>query len=446
MNTAIPTPQLTSDQSAAIFAIQCWFAADSDATPDHLYQSFLLDGAAGTGKTFCLRQLLDSVDGTVLFTAPTNKAVKVLQQTLNAADIHSECCTIYSALNLRMMPDGAVKVLTASEQRGRINWATISLCVVDEASMVGKTLRTHIDNIQQIYAVRFLFVGDSAQLPPVGEPNSAVIAGHPPETTATLLQVVRQDNQILTLGSAIRAQVTSWAPCITLSSDNDGDEGVWRYILPAEAEQRILEAIRAGLFQSPTGAKAIAWRNAVVAKLNTFIRGHLYPGTTEFFCEGDRVILTEPCTELAMASGQQRKTLHTTDTEGVVNSCSLAAHPTYPQFSCYHLSVTSDEGVKMDLWVLGQDRKTQAAWKTERERLLQQARENSRLWPGFWSFLEAFHSVRHGYAITAHRSQGSTYEQAFVNSSDIFCNQNRSEAFRCLYVAATRPRKRLFLW
>lgn len=100
----------------------------------------------------------------------------------------------------------------------------------------------------------------------------------------------------------------------------------------------------------------------------------------------------------------------------------------------------------MDLWVLGQDRRTQAAWKAEKERLLQQARENSRLWPGFWTFLETFHSVRHGYAITAHRSQGSTYEQAFVNSSDIFCNQNRSEAFRCLYVAATRPKKRLFLW
>ena len=437
---------LTPDQSAAILAIQQWFAADPDTTSDQFFQSFLLDGAAGTGKTFCLQQLLDSVDGTVLFTAPTNKAVKVLQQTLNAADIHSECCTIYSALNLRMLPDGAVKVLTASEQRGRINWASVSLCVVDEASMVGKVLRRYIRDVQDNYGTRFLFVGDSAQLPPVGEPESAVIAGHPPETTATLTQVVRQDNQILTLGSAIRAQVTSWAPCITLASDNDGEEGVWRYVLPAEAEQRILQAIQAGLFQSPTGAKAIAWRNAVVTKLNTFIRGHLFPGTAEFFCEGDRVILTEPCKELSMAKGQQHKTLHTTDTEGVVESCTLAAHPIYPQFQCHHLSATSDEGAKMDLWVLGQDRRTQAAWKAEKERLLASARGNSRLWPGFWTFLEAFHAVRHGYAITAHRSQGSTYEQAFVNSSDIFCNQNRSEAFRCLYVACTRPKKRLFLW
>ena len=100
----------------------------------------------------------------------------------------------------------------------------------------------------------------------------------------------------------------------------------------------------------------------------------------------------------------------------------------------------------MDLWVLSKGKKEQSSWKAHKERLLAEARGNSRLWPAFWSFLESFHAVRHGYAITAHRAQGSTYEQVFVNSSDIFCNQNRSEAFRCLYVAATRPKKRLFLW
>jgi exodeoxyribonuclease-5 len=442
------TTNLTTDQTQALSRIREWFALDPDYTPDEVYRSFLLDGAAGTGKTFCLQLLLDSLDdaGLILFTAPTNKAVKVLQQTLNAADIHSKCYTIYSALNLRMMSNGEVKTLTASEGRGQVHWDSVGLCVIDEASMVGKVLRSYIDDLQKTHDVRFLYVGDSAQLPPVGEPNSAVIDGHPEVTTATLLKVVRQDNQILTLGTAIRKQVCSWAPCITLAPDNDGEEGVWRYALASEVEARILQAIDAGLFQSPTGAKAIAWRNAVVNKLNMLIRDHLYPGATEFFCEGDRIILTEPCAELGMARGQQRKTMYTTDTEGVVDSVRVDMHPIHPQFPCYHLSATSDEGRKMDLWVLSQDKKTQSTWKAKKERLLQGARANSRTWPDFWSFLESFHAVRHGYAITAHRAQGSTYEQAFVNSSDIFCNPNRSEAFRCLYVAATRPRKRLFLW
>lgn len=445
-------PQLTPDQSSALAAIEAWFNLplpdDGDEYALARYQSFLLNGAAGTGKTFCLQLLLDTLPDLsgILFTAPTNKAVKVLQQTLNAAGIYTECCTIYSALNLRMMPDGGVKVLTSSDSRGRINWARISLCVLDEASMVNRTLRHHIQVLQSTHAVRFLYVGDSAQLPPVGEPNSAVIDSHLPDTTATLLKVVRQDNQILTLGTAIRAQVQSWAPCITINSDNDGEEGVWKYMLGGEAERRILQAADEGLFQSPTGAKAIAWRNAVVNKLNMFIRSHLFPNTSELFCEGDRIILMEPVQELGMARGQQRPTLHTTDTEGTVDSARVEPHPIYPQFLCDHLTATSDEGTKMDLWVLEQGKKNLASWKAEKERLLHDAKLNSRLWHGFWAFLEAFHSVRHGYAITAHRAQGSTYEQAFVNASDIFCNQNRSEAFRCLYVACTRPKKRLIVW
>jgi hypothetical protein len=443
---------LTSDQSTALTAIQAW--ADLPL-PDYgdeaalaRYQSFLLNGAAGTGKTFCLQLLLDALPDTqgILFTAPTNKAVRVLQQTLNSAGIHTECCTIYSALNLRMLPDGAVKVLTQSEGRGRVNWAKISLCVLDEASMVSSVLQKHIQTLQLSHPVRFLYVGDSAQLPPVGEPHSAVIVNHPPEATSTLLKVVRQDNQILTLGSAIRAQVSSWAPCITINSDNDGTEGVWKYLLGGDAERRILQAVEEGLFQSPTGAKAIAWRNVVVAKLSHFIRSHIFPNTTELFCEGDRIILTEPCQELVKADGQRATTIHTTDTEGTVNSARVEPHPNYPQFLCDRLSATSDDGTSMDLWVLEQEKKNLASWKAEKERLLREARANSRLWPRFWAFLESFHAVRHGYAITAHRAQGSTYEQAFVNASDIFCNQNRGEAFRCLYVACTRPKKKLFVW
>ena len=63
----------------------------------------------------------------------------------------------------------------------------------------------------------------------------------------------------------------------------------------------------------------------------------------------------------------------------------------------------------------------------------------------FWEFKEAFHKLRHAYAITAHRSQGSTYDTAFVDWRDILLNRNRGEAFRCLYVACTRPKRRLFL-
>ena len=74
-----------------------------------------------------------------------------------------------------------------------------------------------------------------------------------------------------------------------------------------------------------------------------------------------------------------------------------------------------------------------------------EARVAPRKWGAFWEFKDAFHKLRHSYAITAHRSQGSTYNAAFVNWQDILLNRNKPEAMRCLYVACSRPKKELYL-
>jgi len=40
--------------------------------------------------------------------------------------------------------------------------------------------------------------------------------------------------------------------------------------------------------------------------------------------------------------------------------------------------------------------------------------------------------------MTVHKSQGSTFENVFVDAEDILANPNREEALRCLYVAVSR--------
>ena len=66
-------------------------------------------------------------------------------------------------------------------------------------------------------------------------------------------------------------------------------------------------------------------------------------------------------------------------------------------------------------------------------------------WKDFWLFKEAFHSVRHAYAITAHRSQGSTYTTVLGDYKDVLVNRTRHEALRCFYVMCTRPTTSLVL-
>ena len=87
----------------------------------------------------------------------------------------------------------------------------------------------------------------------------------------------------------------------------------------------------------------------------------------------------------------------------------------------------------------------EGAFANKTERLAQEAKADKRKWRHFWDLKDAFHSLRHAYAITAHRAQGSTYEHAYVDWRDILLNRNRQEAYRCLYVACTRPKKVLVL-
>lgn len=118
-------------------------------------------------------------------------------------------------------------------------------------------------------------------------------------------------------------------------------------------------------------------------------------------------------------------------------------HPIYGEFPIWRLSITIDEGQTVAARVLHQD--GLRVYTAKVEALAAAAKADRRKWRYFWDFKDSFHQVRHAYAITAHRSQGSTYDTTFVDWRDVLLNQNRQEAYRCLYVACSRPRRRLIL-
>lgn len=393
---------------------------------------FLLSGYAGTGKTFCIQHLISKVRGRMIFTAPTNKATKVIRDSLSSSDYKPECRTIYSLLGLRLEANGEVKELAVPEDP--IDLTQYRAVIVDEASMISSLLFEHIAKTANAQNLKFIFMGDPAQLPPVKELRSPVWGAT--HSVAELTQVMRYDNQLLRLATALRKVVDHPAPSVKLESDNAEGEGVWR-LSSGEFEQRILEAADAGLFSRPNCAKLVAWRNVTVDDWNRRIRARIFSSPSELWLPEDRIIVMEPAKDL------NDEIQATTDDEGRVNRVEEAWHPTYGEFKCYRLSVTLDDGKPIVLWTLHPEWEAAAARKAEE--LAAAARTNRRLWGRFWDFKETFHRIRHAYAITAHRAQGSTYDTAFVDWRDILLNRNRGEAFRCLYVACTRPRTRLFL-
>lgn len=61
------------------------------------------------------------------------------------------------------------------------------------------------------------------------------------------------------------------------------------------------------------------------------------------------------------------------------------------------------------------------------------------LWK-YWNdnFVAPFASVAFGYSITTHKSEGSTFNNVFVDADDILLNMNEPEAKRCIYTSHTR--------
>lgn len=398
-----------------------------DPSPSQWYFSF--SGPAGTGKTFCMREVIARSKNSRVnfaFTAPTNKAAKVLR------NITEEAGTIYSLLGLRVDKSGEVKKIVSGK---KIDLSDIDVIFVDEASMVNRQLFQILEDECLKSNLKVVFMGDVAQLPPVGETRSLVWEG---SLGAHLTKVMRHDNQILTLATHIRQIMTSIAPSITIKSDHDEHGGVWK--LPKnDFKQSIYNAAINGEFADGTKGKVIAWRNVRVDEYNNLIRNAVFGAEAEpgFYVPGDRIVAAGPC----MRGNDE--VLLSTDDEALIEAVTVCKHPFEPKYNAIELKCRTEYDKIIRLMVIhpasAQD------FKNDGEQLAFQARGNGKLWKKFWDHQDLFHMVKYAYALTAHRSQGSTYENVWVDYQDILFNRNRAEAFQCLYTASTRPTTKLFL-
>lgn len=421
------TTTLSPEQQSALDSILAWL--------DDPYGKleYVLAGYAGTGKTFTVRKLIESFKGSIVFTAPTNKATKVLRATLKAANYTPECRTIYSLLGLKLEANGEVKELKIPEDP--IDLSKFRLIVVDEGSMLNSTVLGYLrDTVGDYKGLRILYMGDKAQLPPVGEHESPIWGI---EHRSELTTVMRHDNQILTLATAIRKIVDHPAPRITLKTDKD-DRGGVEVINAAEFAGRVMAAAKLGELTKGT-TKIIAWRNATVDRYNTMARQAIFGNESarSLWLPGDRLIFTEPAKDF------NDEVVATVDDEGLVERVIEEYHPIHGSVKCYRITVQIDQGPLVVAYAVHPEGRAEFARISES--LAQDARSMPRKWKDFWLFKESFHSVRHAYAITAHRSQGSTYTTVLGDYRDVLINRTRHEAFRCFYVLCTRPTTNLVL-
>jgi exodeoxyribonuclease-5 len=281
--------------------------------------------------------------------------------------------------------------------------------------------------------VRVIYVGDPAQLPPVGEKFSPVwnITKNE-ECKAFLKKVMRNDNQLLALATEIRSCMMNrnFVSPIRHNIDENG-LGVHLHSSQERFEQHLTSRAKELDWRE---VKVVAWRNSQVAYYNSIIRYEL--GYSKPFCKNEVILLARPIER----SGQI--IAHTDDEFTVVNVSDGSVRVDFNHVNTWHLeAVAGKQTLFLNIPKNQADLDRILSQKASNAKSKKSPTERRRAWTDFWNTKNKFEEVRYGYALTAHRSQGSTLQECYIDQQDILSNFKGIEAYQCLYVACTRPTK-----
>lgn len=445
---APPSITLSGEQEAALKTIQGGIDAAMAIHPLYGGAELLLEGFAGTGKTVSLQELVRrNPKLPIVLTAPTNKAVKVLLQKNRAAGLSTDCMTIYKLLGVKPGNSDEKRSLKKTTKSSCMDYRVV---IIDECSMLGadimKYIREHLNDHIVIY------VGDPKQLPPVKEEISRSFRVSDKATLTTIMRQ-RDQNPIIALTAAIRSMIDDGEVRWDAFAPANGSDGSGIYHADGNFKEWILDGFLSDEFKADNDAyRYLAWTNNTVADINRMVRAAVYGANAPPFVEGERLMFRRPAIKVGGARSFQ--TLFSTDEEAVIKSVEMDDGP--EGVPVWRMEMRSDEGVEGNIIVVTDEGKKY--YDREEQRLKRAARQidvanqgkigydrTPSGWPSYFFFCEQFSEVQSVYALTIHRSQGSTFGTAFFDLLDISKNADTIEMLKLLYVAASRPSKFLVI-
>ncbi len=422
---------------------------------------FMLRGYAGTGKTSLVGALvrtLDKLKQKSVLLAPTGRAAKVF-----SAYAGHPAFTIHKKIYRQQSFSNELSNFSVND-----NLTTHTLYIVDEASMISNeglsgsmfgTGRLLDDLVQFVYSgqgCRLLLMGDTAQLPPVGEEQSPALfadalKGYGLEVLEVdLTQVVRQEQQSDILWNATllrrliaeddcyslpKIKVSGFADIKvlpgnelieTLSSCYDHD-GLDETIVVCRSNKR------ANIYNKGIRAQ-ILWRED---ELNT---GDLLmvAKNNYFWTEKEKEMDFIANGEIAVV----RRVRHTRELYGFRFADVTLSFPDYDDFELE---------VNMLLDTLHTD--SPALPKAEHDRLfysvledyaditVKRERMKKMKADPYYNALQ----VKYAYAVTCHKAQGGQWKNVFLDQGYMTDEYLTPDYFRWLYTAFTRATGTLYL-
>lgn len=478
--------ELTADQQRCIEALD-GFLADDDQ------RVFLMKGYAGTGKTFLaggLTEFLLTQGRMFSLAAPTGRAAKVIAKKTrqSARTIHSLIYN-YSDMTEQTDDDDDGSATFKMIAKVRNNEDPIdAVAIIDEASLVSNVyseseffrsgsghllqdLIAHVGSTHSGNARKIIFIGDPAQLPPVGMSTSpALDADYLRDrfgldaASYELTEIVRQkaDSAVIRNVLPLREGVVNGRfSSLSFSFDDDVIP------LPKDSVTPLYMKIREG--RGPEAPIIVTHSNAEAANFNRAIRTMLFPGMATV-AAGDSVIVAANgfCGPHYVANGEilridsvetavERRSVQLLQKIGT-SDISEPVNVTL-NFRDVMVALPQPDGDDLllkakilDDFLHGEDASLDSAQQRalyvdflKRHKHIDRKKERDQFQLALRSdpYFNALR-VRFGYAITCHKAQGGEWSHVIVSCATRQ-NPRSSDYFRWLYTAMTRTSGKLYL-
>lgn len=423
--------------------------------------AFLLRGYAGTGKTSLVGALVRTLDflrQKVVLLAPTGRAAKVF-----SAYAGHPAFTIHKKIYRERAYLGEGGNFTLND-----NLTTHTLYIVDEASMISNeglsgvmfgTGRLLDDLVQFVYSgqgCRLLLMGDTAQLPPVGEELSPALyadalRGYGLEVVETdLTQVVRQEQQsgILWNATALRRLIAEeeWGvlPKIRISGFPDVK------LLPGN---ELIDTLSACYDRDGTDETIVVCRSNKRANIyNNGIRAQILWREEELE-SGDLLMVAK--NNYYWTEKEKNLDFIANGETAVVRRVRRTAEMYGFRFADVLLSFPNWQDVELEVRLLLDTLHSDAPAlsREESERLFQTVLEDYADIPlkrdrmkkmkadPYYNALQ----VKYAYAVTCHKAQGGQWKNVFLDQGYMSEEYLTPDYFRWLYTAFTRATDTLYL-
>jgi hypothetical protein len=396
-----------------------------------------IQGGAGVGKTTVVEMIVRHflkfneiqcivdpqtkllTSDNVFLTATTNQALSVLDD-LAGRKLEKDfgtitCRTIYSLLTLKVFNDyvtGETKV-SRNHKQSCMKFPENSLIIIDEASYADGILWHHIKEQILSKNLNIILVADYYQASPVGCAVSPIFDKNIP---------------VYTLYERFRYPVNSAIHLNSLAIERAIDTGVMDLLLFDETFEHINHKQLSGVIKhhcidNDFNAKILAYKNDTVIGYNKWVCQQKYGDVgfhlgqevyaNQYYSLGDaqiynnqKLTIKDIGTKFTLPSGLVVRNVMFKE----LGSVSLQIFDSYTQFNSF----------------------------------LKNAKKNKD-WHTFYSLKESIIDIRHSWASTTHKAQGSTYDYSIVDFNDLKKITNPLLFYRLLNVAITRPRHKVFI-